>query len=98
LTAGVVPDTFAKVKTTVDIDDTVLRQAERQSQQTGKPLTVLLEEALRARVGIAAPSKPAFPLDSPDTGLEEDDPFFRALEEIRERGRLAITRRDTALL
>lgn len=97
LTRHVAPNMFVTVKTTMDLNETVLRQAERRAQQEGKPLAAVVEDALRASLGTSAPPKPASLPDSPDVGLEEDDPFFRVLEDIRERGRLAARHRDTAI-
>lgn len=99
LTRRRLADSVAVVKTTMDIDEMVLRQAEKQAQQAGKPLATVVEEALRASLGIAASVEPASPVATtePGPGLEEDDPFFHALEEIREHGRLAALHRQVTL-
>jgi hypothetical protein len=82
------------VKTTVDIDDAVLQAAEDQARKQGKPLGTLIEEALRIAVKAAANFAPG-PAESPaEEGLEDDDPFFRALEEIRALGRLPAPHRE----
>jgi hypothetical protein len=85
------------VKTTVDIDDAVLQAAEDQARKQGKPLGILIEEALRTTVRVAANLAPA-PAESPaDEGLEDNDPFFTALEEIRALGRLPAPHREVRL-
>ena len=76
------------MKTTVDIDDAVLQAAEDQARKQGKPLDTLIEEALRLTVKAAA-GDALPPAESPAAhGLEDNDPFFAALEEIRALGRL----------
>lgn len=82
------------MKTTVDIDDAVLQAAEAQARKQGKPLGTLIEEALRFTVRAAANFAPAPARPSADGGLEDDDPFFRALEEIRALGRLPAPHRE----
>lgn len=85
------------MKTTVDIDDAVLQAAEDQARKQGKPLGILIEEALRTTVRVAANLAPA-PAESPaDEGLEDNDPFFTALEEIRALGRLPAPHREVRL-
>jgi hypothetical protein len=46
------------MKTTVDIDEGVLREAEAQARYQGKPLGALVEEALRVTVKTAAGYQP----------------------------------------
>jgi len=82
------------MKTTVDIDEDVLRAAEMQARQQGRPLAALVEEALRMTVNSTANfQNSSSPLDS-DTGLEDNDPFFAALDEIRDAGRKSADHRD----
>jgi len=79
---------FARVKTTVDIDEGLLREAEARARQQGKPLAMFLEEALRSAIHLprvtTAPSAPPTELAEP---LDAHDPFFTALDEIRALGR-----------
>ena len=85
------------MKTTVDIDDAILRAAEDQARKQGKPLGRLIEEALRGTVKVADVCAPA-PTGSPvEDGLDSDDPFFAALEEIRASGRLPAPHREVHL-
>jgi len=83
-----------KMKTTVDIDEGVLRAAEVRARQQGRPLAALVEEALRVTVN-AAPSQqtPTIPREA-DQGLEDNDPFFAALDEIRNAGRQSVPHRE----
>ena len=90
LTRRRVADNVATVKTTVDIDETVLRQAEKQAEQAGKPLATLVEEALRASLGMATPAKcarrrlqrmPDGTYFNPN-GIPNDDAIFKILEDI----------------
>ena len=71
------------MKTTVDIDEGVLRAAEAQARHQGKPLAALVEQALRMTVHTAASDGRAAPPPETDPGLEDNDPFFAALDEIR---------------
>jgi hypothetical protein len=72
----------------------VLHAAEAQARQQGKPLGTLIEEVLRMTVKAAATSAPAPTESSADEGLEDDDPFFTALEEVRALGRLPAPHRE----
>ena len=60
-----------------------LHAAEDQARQQGKSLGTLIEEALRMTVKAAASFTPAPADSSANEGLEDNDPFFTALEEIR---------------
>jgi hypothetical protein len=85
------------VKTTVDIDEAVLREAEALARQEGKSLGSLMEEALR---NMAQPHRPASlppPTQVSGEGLDDNDPFFAALEEIRAIGRTALGKRAVEL-
>ncbi len=85
------------MQTTLDLDEALLRQLEQQARQQGKPLGVLLEQALRGfvRGNSAQPSAPA--RNDACEGLPDDDPFFSALEEIRAFGRLPTPHRQVHL-
>jgi hypothetical protein len=85
------------VKTIVDIDDALLRAAEDQARRQGKPLGILIEEALRITVKAPADTAPPLAESAADEGLEGNDPFFAALEEIRSLGRLAAPHREVKL-
>jgi hypothetical protein len=82
------------MKTTVDIDDALLRAVEDQARKQGKPLGILIEEALRVTVKAANNFASAADESSTGEGLEENDPFFAALEEIRALGRLSAPHRE----
>jgi hypothetical protein len=85
------------MKTTVDIDEALLRAAEAQARHQGKPLAALVEEALRLTVDTAANHQPAATPPLADQGLEGNDPFFAALDEIRNAGRQPAPHRDAHL-
>jgi hypothetical protein len=71
------------MNTTVDIDEGVLRAAEAEARHQGKPLAALVEQALRATVNLAPSEGFAAMPTQTDPGVEDDDPFFAALDEIR---------------
>jgi len=85
------------VQTTLDIDETLLRQLEQQARRQGKPFGALVEQALRGLVasprGQVAPAAP----NELGEGLPDDDPFFSALEEVRALGRVAVSCRQVNL-
>jgi hypothetical protein len=85
------------VRTTLDIDEALLRQLEEQARQQGKSLGALLEQALRGFVCAPAPHPAAALLPDASEGLADDDPFFTALEEVRPLGRSATSRRQVDL-
>jgi len=85
------------MKTTVDIDEGVLRAAEAQALHQGKPLAALVEEALRMTVNTAASVPPPKTPLGADPGLEDNDPFFAALDEIRHAGRQPASHREVRL-
>ncbi len=84
---------FAGVKTTVDIDEGLLREVEARARQQGKPLATLLEDALRSAIQASSVTngQSASPSEVADA-LEGQDPFFTALEEIRALGRAWMAR------
>jgi hypothetical protein len=63
------------MKTTVDIDEGVLREAEAQARYQGKPLGALVEDALRVTLKTAAGYWPVATPPEADPGLEDNDPF-----------------------
>jgi hypothetical protein len=85
------------MKTTVDIDEGVLRAAEAQARDQGRPLAALVEQALRMTVHTAASDPPVATPPEADPGLEDDDPFFAALDEIRNAGRQPAFHREIHL-
>jgi hypothetical protein len=85
------------VKTTVDIDEGVLRAAEAQARHQGRPLAALVEEALRVKVSPPTSHPPTATPPEADQGLEDNDPFFAALDEIRNAGRQPASHRETQL-
>jgi len=76
------------MKTTVDIEEGLLRAAEAQARHQGRALGALVEDALRVTVKIPAKHPPAATQAEADPVLEDNDPFFAALEEIRNAGRV----------
>jgi hypothetical protein len=85
------------MKTTVDIDEGVLRAAEEKARHQGKPLAALIEEALRMAVNTTAADRPPATPPEPSQGLEDNDPFFAALDEIRNAGRQTASHREACL-
>jgi hypothetical protein len=85
------------MKTTVDIDEGVLRAAEAQALHQGKPLAALVEEALRLTVSTEPCVRPAATPPEAGPALEDNDPFFAALEEIRNAGRQPASHREVRL-
>jgi hypothetical protein len=85
------------MKATVDIDEEVLRAAEAQARCQGRPLGALVEEALRRTVYTGGSYQPVAPPPQADQGLEDNDPFFAALEEIRNAGRQPALHREIHL-
>lgn len=77
---------------TVEINDQLLKAAEQRAKDLGMSLSAILEEALRVSIPIAGGSAPLPGLTMPD-GLDDNDPFFQALEEIRACGRAPATQR-----
>ena len=71
------------MQTVLDVDERLLKLAERQARRDGKSLGALVEDALRA-VLHAPESLPNASDDAADS-VEADDAFFTALEEIRAR-------------
>jgi len=53
------------MKTTVEIDDTLLRLAKQRAAEAGIPLRALIEDALRARLAPRAEQPKRFTLDVP---------------------------------
>jgi Arc/MetJ family transcription regulator len=85
------------MRTTVDIDEGVLRAAEAQARHQGKPLAALVEEALRVTLHTSASDRPTATPPEADEGLEDNDPFFAALDEIRDAGRQPASVREVHL-
>ena len=72
------------MKTTIELPDHLLRQAKILAVQQGRTLKDLMTEALRAHLA-TGPPPPPIPHDSGGV-LDEDDPFFEALEKVRAWG------------
>jgi hypothetical protein len=70
------------VKTTIDLPDHLLRQAKILAVEEGRSLKDLVVEALQARLSPPASPPPVKTMD----GLDDDDPFFSSLEEVRAWG------------
>ena len=71
------------MKTTIELPDHLLRQAKILAVEQGLSLKEVMTEALQAHLGTAAPTPPA---NQQSEGLEDDDPFFTALEQVRAWG------------
>ena len=85
------------MQTTLDIDESLLRQLEQQARQQGQSLGALLEQALRGFVRAPLAQPPAAPQNDASERLPDDDPFFSALEEVRALGRLPASHRQVNL-
>ena len=63
------------MKTTVEIDDEILRRAKQYGRETDRPLRAVVEEGLRA-VLIAKKQRPRYKLEDFSVGSESDpDPL-----------------------
>lgn len=71
------------MKTTIELPDHLLRQAKILAVEQGCTLKDLMTEALQARLSAKPPGPPA---KRTSGGLEDDDPFFAALEQVRTWG------------
>lgn len=78
----------------MDIDETLLRQAEGQARQQGKSLSEVMETALRIALANLTTAVPVAVPTTVTDGLDDDDPFFAALKEIRARGRIPAAHRE----
>ncbi len=72
------------MKTTLDIQDTLLLRAKRLSKRTGKPLRALVEEGLRHVLGSELPS--AYQLPDRSVGAESGPNPLESLswQDVRE--------------
>lgn len=85
------------MQTVMDVDEKLLGLAERQARCEGKTLGAFVEAAIRS---VLQPDRPQACDEAgvPDeTGLDADDPFFRALDEVRALGRLPSAHRRLGL-
>ena len=75
------------MKTTLNIDDQVLRNAKQQAAREGITLTALVEEALRARL-LEAPAKTAYRFHPrvvrgrrpPNVDISERDALYEVID------------------
>jgi hypothetical protein len=81
----------------LDIDESLLREAEQQARREGKSFAALIEDALRSFIEINAPRSSELPASDAEVGLDAQDPFFSALTEIRARGRVSAANRELVL-
>jgi len=77
------------MRTTLDIDDLVLRRAKKLAAEEGKTLTQIVEEALRERLAPRTPSGKKFKLrlltkkgrTIPGTNLADRDLLYERMED-----------------
>ena len=79
------------MRTTIRLDDQLLRDAKTHAARTGRTLTAVIEDALRAALGRQSPPEPAHldPLPSHSARLEPgvDLSDSAALLDLMEEGR-----------
>lgn len=76
------------MRTTVDVNDVLLRQAKRRAAEDGITLRTLIEEALRLRLAGAAPGRRTYRLQwktergqlNPGVTLDDRDALFDLLD------------------
>jgi plasmid stability protein len=69
------------VKTTIELPDGLLRRLKVHAAEQGRSLKDLFTEAIETQLS-ASPPPPSPPVATAE-GLEDDDPFFEALEQVR---------------
>lgn len=74
------------MKTTLQIDDEVMRRLKREAARQGKTMSELVESALRRLLEAPAERKPLPPLPKFDSGghlvdIADRDALYRAMEE-----------------
>lgn len=74
------------MKTTLQIDDEVMRRLKREAARQGKTMSELVETALRKLLEAPAARKPLAPLPTFDSGghlvdIADRDALYRAMEE-----------------
>ena len=75
------------MRTVLDMDEGVLALAKQKASEEGKSLDAIVEEGLRVAFQMKGPNKiPEIPPEG--ELLEENDPFFLALKEVRNAGRV----------
>ena len=82
------------MQTTLEIDEKLLKLAEQAARQRGKSVAALVEEALAVVVQPLQTASGTHASANATDGLEDNDPFFSALEEIRARGRAPTIHRE----
>jgi len=71
------------MKTTIELPDHLLRRAKILAVEQGLTLKEVMTEALQAHLGAAPPNPPSHQAGE---GLDDDDPFFAALDQVRAWG------------
>ena len=84
------------MRTVLDMDEKVVALAKLKAAQQGKSLDALVEEGLRIALQFPT-SSTNFPSTMVAEPLDADDPFFQALDEIRQSGRIPVDNRTIAL-
>ena len=85
------------MQTLMDVDERLLSMAEQQARSQGKTLGAFVEEALRSVLQPLRSQTHDETKDPIEIGLSDDDPFFCALEEVRELGHLPAKHRQIGL-
>jgi hypothetical protein len=62
-------DTVTCMRTTVDLPDELLRQADARAAEEGTTLTALLADGLRLRLGVAVTTRRRLPVSTVGGGL-----------------------------
>jgi hypothetical protein len=78
------------------MDEKIVALAKLRASQEGKSLDSLVEEGLRMALQIPATATMQT-ANAEAEPLEADDPFFSALDDIRNHGRTSPSRRATSL-
>ncbi len=79
---------FQHMRTTLNIEDELMKRVKKRAAETGSTITEVVEEALRAAVAGQAPSATRFSLSwhpvagrtRPDIDLADRDSLYEAME------------------
>lgn len=87
---------IARVRTVLEMDEKIVALAKLKASQQGKSLDAIVEEGLRIALQIPA-ADVAHASNSEAEPLDANDPFFSALEDIRNFGRVSAKARAISL-